>query len=338
MYKKGFFLFFYLLCFEAIIAQEIKILAENTGVSIRGLSVVDDRVIWVSGSGGTVGRSVDGGETWLWMQVAGFEQVDFRDIEAFDGVTAIIMGVASPGYILKTINGGTSWKVVFEGHDANIFMDAMEFWNEDSGIVVGDPADGKIFVIRTFDGGNSWQKIPEVNRPVAEKGEAMFAASGTNIRAISLSEAAFVTGGMCSRIFIRDNHYDLPLLQGKETTGAFSLAVYNGRKRKTASRLAVAGGDYAADTVKNGNCALSHDGGKTWKAPENGPSGYRSCIEFISRNKLIACGTSGVDISSNGGNNWKLVSTEGFHVCRKAKNGKHVFLAGANGRIARLVW
>jgi hypothetical protein len=44
-----------------------------------------------------------------------------------------------------------------------------------------------------------------------------------------------------------------------------------------------------------------------------------------------------VDISSDGGMNWRLVTRDGFHVCGKAKKGKSVFLAGSNGRIARLL-
>ncbi|MBX3241705.1 MAG: oxidoreductase [Chitinophagaceae bacterium] len=319
-------------------AQSIQVLSDSATASLRGLSVVNDNIVWVSGSNGTVGRSIDGGETWKWMTVKGFEKVDFRDVEAFDGVTAVIMGTASPAYILKTINGGETWNMVFKDDRAAMFLDAMEFWNEESGIVIGDPVDGKIFVARSFDGGSTWQHIPEANYPVGEEGEVMFAASGTNIRAISLSEAAFVTGGKRSRIFIRDHKYDLPLLQGKETTGANSFAVYGSKKRKQSSHMVVAGGDFAADTVRAGNVAISRNGGKTWTDPVTPPAGYRSCVEYISRKKIITCGTTGVDISLDGGENWKLISTEGFHVCRKAKAGRSVFLAGAGGRVAKLVW
>lgn len=83
-------------------AQTVKLLNSTSKASLRGLCVVDDNTVWVSGSGGTVGRSVDGGNNWTWMTVKGFEKADFRDIEAFDAKTAVIMGIASPAYILKT--------------------------------------------------------------------------------------------------------------------------------------------------------------------------------------------------------------------------------------------
>jgi hypothetical protein len=52
----------------------------------------------------------------------------------------------------------------------------------------------------------------------------------------------------------------------------------------------------------------------------------------------LACGTSGVDISKDRGNNWELISKDGFHVVQKAKKGNTVFLAGSNGRIAQLIF
>jgi hypothetical protein len=59
---------------------------------------------------------------------------------------------------------------------------------------------------------------------------------------------------------------------------------------------------------------------------------------YISKSKLITCGTSGVDVSEDGGINWKHISDESFHVVQLAKKGKAVFLAGARGRVAQFKW
>ena len=236
--KKIFLALSLFILFQNISAQKIKICADSIQSSFRGLSVVNNNVLWVSGSNGTVGRSVDGGKTWKWMKIKGFEKTDFRDIEAFDEKTAVIMGVDEPAYILRTTDGGETWKVVYENQTKGMFLDAMEFWNEQSGIVVGDPINGRFFILRTFDGGKTWQNIPEENRPVADSGEACFASSGTNVRKLSKSEAVFVSGGLSSHIFIRDKKILLPILQGKESTGANSVAVKNSKT------LIVVGGDF----------------------------------------------------------------------------------------------
>jgi photosystem II stability/assembly factor-like uncharacterized protein len=317
---------------------EVTVLEQGTKTSLRGLSVVNDRVVWVSGSNGTVGKSTDGGETWKWLAVKGFETRDFRDIEAFDATTAMIIAVDTPAYILRTTDGGANWKVVYENKTPGMFLDAMEFWNEQSGIVIGDPIAGRFFIARTFDGGAHWKELPEAYKPVADSGEACFAASGTNIRILDRDEAVFVTGGLKSRAFIRNEPVVLPIIQGKESTGANSIAVMDYNKREGGTTLIVVGGDFSNDSSSLQNCYYSTNRGRTWTASKEPPHGYRSCVEYLSKKQVITCGTTGVDYSFDGGKTWKLLTTEGFHVCRIAKNGSAVFLAGSKGKIAKVVY
>ncbi len=312
-------------------AQKVEIISTGKNTSLRGLSVVNDKTVWVSGSNGTVGRSLDSGHTWKWMQVKGFEKTDFRDIEAFDETTAVIMGIGEPAYILKTFDGGENWKVIYENKTKGMFLDAMEFWNEQSGIVLGDPINGKMFIARTFDGGLNWQPLPVANYPVADSGEACFASSGTNIRKINNKEVVFVSGGLRSHLFIRDKKVLLPIIQGKESTGANSIAAKN---KKT---FIVVGGDFTKKDDTTKNCVITTNAGKTWSAPQTAPHGYRSCIEYLQKKNWVSCGLNGVDYSKDEGNNFSLISTEGFHVVRKAKKGKAVYFAGSNGRIGKLV-
>ncbi len=313
-------------------------LTQDVKTSIRGLSVVNDMVVWASGSNGTIGKTTDGGKTWKWQVIKGFEKRDFRDIEAFDAATAVVIAVDAPAYILKTTDGGDNWKIVYENKTKGMFLDAMEFWNELSGIVIGDPIEGRMFVTRTFDGGSTWQDIPMQYRPKADSGEAFFAASGTNVRALDKDESVLVSGGTASRIFIRDNTTTLPLLQGKETTGANSIAVYDNNKRDGGNILIVVGGDFNNPSSDSLNCFYTTNRGKTWNAPKQPPHGYRSCVEFLSRKQLITCGITGVDYSFDGGNTWKLISKEGFNVCRIAKKGAAVYLAGEKGKVAKLIF
>src|SRR5690606_20507915 len=137
----------------------IEVVNEGTPTSLRGLSVVNDNIVWVSGSKGMVGKSVNGGKNWKWITVKGFEKTEFRDIEAFDANTAVIMGVGSPAYILNTSDGGDSWKIVLEDKRADMFLDAMDFANGRMGMVIGDPINGHPYIAVTENSGNTWREL-----------------------------------------------------------------------------------------------------------------------------------------------------------------------------------
>src|SRR6185312_4161465 len=110
----------------ALFAQHIEVLQQGKPTSIRGLSVVDDNVAWISGSKGNIAITTNGGKTWNWQQVKGFEKSDFRDIEAFSDKEAIIMSSGTPALILKTIDGGANWQEKYRNADTTYFFDAMD--------------------------------------------------------------------------------------------------------------------------------------------------------------------------------------------------------------------
>ncbi|MBZ5856041.1 YCF48-related protein [Flavihumibacter profundi] len=323
-------------------SQHLDTLQPKPGISFRGLSVVNNRLLWVSGNKGTVGRSTDGGKSFSWIPVKGYEKRDFRDIEAFDVVTAVIMAVDSPGLILHTHDGGETWQQVYRDNRSGIFLDAMDFWKDKQGMAIGDPIGGKTVLLSTGDAGEHWTAISPEILPKPDSGEACFASSGTNIKILSKNNFAFVTGGLKSRAFIhRDNHdywVDLPLVQKANSTGANSLAIKGSGRTKNPRHMVVVGGDFTHDSSRAGNAAITSDAGRTWAVPEEPPFGYRSSVTYIKGKKLIACGTSGVDVSSDGGRHWRNISKTGYHVCQRSKDGKAVYLAGGNGRMAVLNW
>lgn len=328
------FVFFFGLSVQGFTqSPQIEILQSGNKISLRGLSIPSNKVIWVSGNQGTVARSIDGGNHFEWTQVQGYEKRDFRDIEAFDQNTALIMGVDAPAIILKTTNGGKTWKKVFEDSTKGMFLDAMEFKDKSNGIVIGDPIDGKVFLAETNNQGDTWGKGESnqlMHSITTNQGEAFFASSGTNIKYAN-DQWIFATGGMNSRLHISNSWHELPILQGRESTGANSLAVFN-------NKAVIVGGDFLKDTIRSRNCILVNlENGVAYDFPASNPHGYRSCVVFLSEKRLVTVGLTGIDYSKDAGKNWELISTEGFHVVQKAKKGSAVFLAGANGRIAKLI-
>src|SRR3982751_1489321 len=103
----------------------------NTTAGLRGLAVANEKIVWASGTDGTVIRTIDGGKTWKVMTVAGTEKLDFRDVEAFDANTAYILssGNGERSRIYKTVNRGETWNLEFTNTDEKAFFDAIACWN-----------------------------------------------------------------------------------------------------------------------------------------------------------------------------------------------------------------
>ncbi|HEX6192070.1 MAG TPA: oxidoreductase [Chitinophagaceae bacterium] len=319
---------------------EVLILTSGTNTSLRGLSVVNDNIIWASGSNGVVGKSTNAGKNWNWITVQGYEKTEFRDIEAFDANTAIIMAIAEPAYILKTTDGGSTWKMVYENKAKGMFLDAMDFSTPLHGLVVGDPINNKPFIAETLDGGNTWkEKLFSGPHVKTDSGEAFFAASGSNIRLFENGEFFLVSGGNRSRFITKTTATTLPFPKGIETAGANSIDIFDdGIPNKPGKNMIVVGGDFKNMDERKHTCFYSSNSGKSWQAASKPPNGYRSCVEYLSKTEILACGMNGVDYSDSKGKTWEPVSKEGFHVCRIARTGSAVYLAGEGGKIGKLVW
>jgi photosystem II stability/assembly factor-like uncharacterized protein len=312
-------------------AQRIEVLQQGKPTSIRGLSVVDDHVAWVSGSKGTIAITNDGGKTWDWKQVKGYEKSDFRDIEAFSSKDAIIMSSGTPALILKTTDGGETWHEKYRNTDSAYFFDAMDFDGAKHGLVLGDPIKGKFVLMETTNGGETWH--PFKNPPNALPGEAAFAASGTCLR-FTNGFITIVSGGSASHVtWLTKASGDwleakLPFSKQQPSQGAFSVAQYK-------SSMIFVGGDYANDKRTDSIAAYV----STWgyatviSLPESGPNGFQSCVEHISDNTFLSTGTPGSNVTTDGGKTWIKIDDASYNVCRKAKNGSLVLLAGDHGRI-----
>jgi photosystem II stability/assembly factor-like uncharacterized protein len=81
---------------------------------------------------------------------------------------------------------------------------------------------------------------------------------------------------------------------------------------------------------------LTKDGGKSWTKPITPVLGYRSAVEYITDQLCFATGSSGTDVSTDGGKNWQNISTQNFNALQKAKKGKLVLLTGNRGQIYQL--
>ena len=330
-----------LLAADQVHAQELNIIEQPIPkkASFRGLSAVNEQVAWASGSGGTVLKTINGGDTWLNVSVPGADSIQFRDIEAFSEDIAVVMGVASPAIFYRTFDGGTNWKEVYSNTHPGIFFDAMDFWDAKNGIAFGDAIEGHLAILTTNDGGENWKEIDYTNLPKSPEGEGGFAASGTCLTTYGESTVWIGLGAPDSRVFKSEDkgktwtvvETSMKWLNSTPGAGIFSLEF------ASMSYGIAVGGDYEDDQNQNQNAAITKDGGKTWVLiKENQPNGFRSVVANVpSTTWWIAAGTSGIDISRNNGITWEAVSEDGYHAASFG-NSKVGWLAGG-GKISKIV-
>jgi photosystem II stability/assembly factor-like uncharacterized protein len=318
----------------------------STQASLRGLHVLDAQNIWASGTNGTVVNSNDGGQDWRVITIAGAKELDVRDIHAINESTIIAMTSGSPARIYRTTDAGSSWKMVYGTEDKRIFFDAISFFDDQNGIAMSDPVDGRLFLLSTADGGLSWRALE--NAPTTNPGEGGFAASGTNMTTVGEHRVIIGLGSglpeqppQPSRVVFSDDQMKqwktaaVPMRR-HPSAGIFSIAFANNK-----DGLAV-GGDYEQPDATEDNYAVTHDGGVSWEVPERGnpPTGYRSGTAAWIKGPeaiFVAVGTNGTDLSTDLGENWTRVSNHGFHAIQFSPDGKSGWATGSDGRIAKWV-
>ena len=311
-----------------------------TDAELRGLSVVSPSVVWASGQRGTVAHTLDGGARWSLDTIADAATLDLRAIAATSGSTAHAISIGDSSRIYRTTDGGRTWSRRWSATRAGTFLDAIRFWDARHGIAMSDPVGGKLLILVTDDGGDSWREIPAERLPPALQGEGGFAASGTCLTVFGTSHVWIATGGArTARLYHSPDRgrtwtvRDTPLRAGVASAGVFSVAFRDARNG------AIAGGDYEKPTLRGRNLAVTSDGGVTWRLTDStvSPAGYRSAVAFVPRtrsNTLIAVGLTGTDVSTDGGLTWVNADSTAYNSVAFASPTAG-WAVGPKGRIAR---
>ena len=311
----------------------------DTNTSFRAVAAVSSNVVWLGGSGGVCLRTRNDGVTWERKQVPGAEKLDFRGVVAFDERTAILMssGLAETGAarLYRTVDGGETWTVVFQTAEPGAFLDGIAFWDTRNGLVLGDPLGGKWFLLRTGDGGRTWERLPAARLPAMLPNEAAFAAGNTALVTQGTALAWLASGGgPRARVFRTTDRGDswavseTPMPAG-ETAGIFSLCF------RDAEHGMGVGGDHKNAQQTSPNVIVTDDGGLSWRAATpTQPPGLKETVMQTRDGAWLAVGPSGSSRSQDGGRTWTLVDRQPFHAAARAEGRS--WAVGGNGRIA--VW
>ncbi len=338
-----------LLCMHAACTPVLRLdpgaqrVASGSTELIVGISAVDASTVWISGTGGMYGRTLDGGETWESGVVPGADSLQFRDIHAVDAQTAYLLsiGFGSQSRIYKTADGGRSWVLQFTNQEPEGFFDCMGFWDAERGLAFSDSFDGAFYIVTTNDGGSSWTRIPTSNFPAASSGEGSFAASGHCVHVFGDSTAWIGTGAgenANARVLITTDggsHWTdaaTPIAAG----GSKGIASVTFHDRLLGAAL---GGDVADMESTAPNVALTYDGGLTWSVIGrpyfSGPVYGATYVSRAPVPTLVAAGPNGIAFTADQGTSWTMLSDLN-HWSVAFADATHGWAVGPDGRITKL--
>ena len=267
------------------------------------------------------------------------KRIDFRSLYAWGKDTAIVFTAGSPAICYKTTNGGKSWDKTFYLEHKDVFVNSMDFKNNKEGIVWGEPMDGKFFMLKTNDGGDTWDKL---DAPIALPGDGGFAASNSCVAYLPSGKITFVMGVTRSCFYWSDSDSNIDwnvsntgLVQGGESNadGIYCVKMFDDNNG------IVAGGNYANVNENSQVLAVTNDGGKTWTHPVTLPHGFISAIGVLNakNGEIIAVGSHGSSISKDNGLNWLKNGDDGYHALSESPSGNYIYFCGERGKLGIII-
>ena len=312
----------------------------NTTALLIAVSAVSDSVVWVSGSGGTVLHSVDGGATWLAGKVPGADSLQFRDVHALDASRAWVLSIG-PGpssRIYYTSDAGVTWTLQYTNQDPDAFYDCFGFWNAQRAIVVGDAVKGHTGILTTDDGGLHWNATPAATTPTAPDGEGSFAASGTCLVTGAGGRAWIVAAdSIRSRVILSGDYgrtwasITLPLTT-RAGSGAQSIAFRD-------AKLGVALGGGTTAKLGDDNVSVTVDGGFTWTLKGRLPFATGAWggvyVPGTKKPTVVAVGPGGAAWSRDDGATWAAIDSLNYWSVGFASPNAG-WAVGTRGKITKL--
>ena len=240
-----------------------------------------DGSLWLTDSRGMILRTLDAGNSWT--NLAGYN-VSLRKISFTSPLSGWVSGVANANVLLHTTDGGKHWNTHFPLDTLKDISYGPVFINEQTGWYVSVTKAGVKSLVKTSDGGATWQPLPTLPPsriiaifPVSES--ILIEQSGSPVE-WNISKDGGTT-------------WELHEFFNEMSASNFVISPVSG--------LGIAAG-------KLGAVGVSRDGGRTWSyapsAPEEQKQLYIPAI--IDDNNWWIGGNEGWLVSTNdGGKTWR---------------------------------
>lgn len=315
----------------------------HTTQLLQAVHAVDSRVVWASGHGGVVLRTLDGGTTWERRPAPAGDSLEYRDVHALSADVAWVLaaGNGAKSRIYRTTDGGATWTPQFVNADTAAFYDCLSFLDRRTGVAVGDAVRGQTRILRTTSAGQRWALVDSSFVPAALPSEGAFASSGQCAVAADATTAYIAMGAPGARLFRSTDagaHWTaLPTPFVKGTVAGLTGLAFTSATRGIAVAADI---NRLRTDTSSAVVGVTEDGGQTWtlrpRPPLPGALSGVAWVTEVGKELAVVVGFGGAFITPDAGRNWITLNNQVF--TGVAAFGRSAWIAGGNGRIIRLDW
>lgn len=147
---------------------------QNSGVKnwLISIQALEYNKAWVAGNNGVVLNTKSSGTNWRNVSISDASQI--WSIYTLNNKTVFAIGFTadwSASAVWRTNNNGATWQIVLSLPSSNYMINCMTFFDENEGILCGDPDYGfpspnYWTIYKTYDGGLTW--APIANPPIQD--------------------------------------------------------------------------------------------------------------------------------------------------------------------------
>lgn len=313
--EKLLFCFLLLLCFQATNAEWRKE-KTNTLAWLRDVYFLNEKNGWISGGGGTLLETKDGGDSW--RQAGKFTSDSILQVYFADERTGWLLcerdvynlGANMPSYVLRTRDGGANWEKLEFAASGRERIAKLLF--DRKGAVVNAFGEGGAFFTLAEDG-KTWKKTASFIKYLLLDGMFSSEASGAVVGAGGT--VLFTENGGAS--------WDKASVFGNRTAKLRSVFFINQR-----NGWSVGAGGVILQTLS---------AGKTWREQKSGTTKDLNDVFFVNTADGFAVGDEGLILQTQtAGNIWNPIFSPARHRLEKVFFiGKKGFAVGFGGTILR---
>ena len=312
----------------------------------REFHFLNDSVVVISHSGGSIFRSTDSGESWTQIDIA----TSYRGQAHFPTETIGYLFQQSGGPLLKSTDAGATWDSIYQ-FDANAYYGD---WLDEN---IGFMYDQSRRIFKTTDGGSNWTMVTDEGVPTNMR--RLIALSETQLVGYVFTDNIFLSndGGATwvNNTSIGEGEFGLRFVGIHNNGNEFWLASYGTEilysddalmtatsqflgVRPSLEQMAFPSNEVGYALQERVGLLKTTDGGDTWTQLSN--TFFTVSRDFLvldEDNLIVPYNSSGPQRSADGGETWEPLfpsdiqdSTFVFHV-EQLPSGRLVLMGSVHG-------